>query len=158
MDGIGTFKMSPEEYALHTEEITRINAELFRDSPAGRAPKQALGKDDFLQLLMKQLAHQDPLAPMEDREFISQMAQFSSLEQITTMSQGFTKLSQDFTRITNLLSGSEAASALGKQVEIADGEKTVKGVVREVTRGGDPQVMVNGAYYNWGQVLSVFDE
>jgi flagellar basal-body rod modification protein FlgD len=44
-----------------------------------------LGRDAFLQLLTTQLAHQDPLQPQADGEFIAQLAQFSSLEQLTGM-------------------------------------------------------------------------
>lgn len=44
-----------------------------------------LGKDAFLQLLTTQLAHQDPMQPQADTEFIAQLAQFSSLEQLQSM-------------------------------------------------------------------------
>lgn len=47
----------------------------------------ALGKDDFLKILIAQMQHQDPLQPMEDKEFIAQMAQFSNVEQIYNMTQ-----------------------------------------------------------------------
>lgn len=46
-----------------------------------------LGRDAFLRLLTTQLAHQDPLEPQADGEFIAQLAQFSSLEQLTSMRQ-----------------------------------------------------------------------
>ena len=45
--------------------------------------KDQLGRDSFLQLLTTQLAHQDPTAPQDNGEMIAQLAQFSSLEQLT---------------------------------------------------------------------------
>lgn len=53
----------------------------------GNQQKNDLDKDAFLKLLTTQLANQDPLNPMEDREFIAQLAQFSSLEQMTAMNK-----------------------------------------------------------------------
>ena len=53
-----------------------------------------LGKDDFLKLLVTQLQHQDPLNPMDDTEFIGQMAQFSSLEQLSNVAASIDELRQ----------------------------------------------------------------
>lgn len=51
-----------------------------------------LGREAFLQLLVTQLANQSPLAPQADGEFIAQLAQFSSLEQLTTMNATLMKM------------------------------------------------------------------
>jgi flagellar basal-body rod modification protein FlgD len=56
-------------------------------------PMGQLGKNDFLKLMVAQLQHQDPTNPMDDKEFMGQLAQFSTLEQITNMSQGLDQLS-----------------------------------------------------------------
>jgi flagellar basal-body rod modification protein FlgD len=55
------------------------------ESGKNRLSADTLGRDAFLQLLTTQLAHQDPLQPQTDTEFIAQLAQFSSLEQLTQM-------------------------------------------------------------------------
>ena len=55
-----------------------------QESSAPSATQQ-LGRDTFLRLLTTQLAHQDPMQPQADGEFIAQLAQFSSLEQLTQM-------------------------------------------------------------------------
>jgi flagellar basal-body rod modification protein FlgD len=49
--------------------------------------KDQMGRDAFLQLLTTQLAHQDPTAPQDNGEMIAQLAQFSSLEQLTQIQQ-----------------------------------------------------------------------
>lgn len=53
-----------------------------------------LGKDQFLKILITQLQNQDPAAPMQDRDFIAQMAQFSSLEQMMNMTNELKGLRQ----------------------------------------------------------------
>jgi flagellar basal-body rod modification protein FlgD len=58
------------------------------DPNKSKAPaKKEMDRDAFLKILMAQLQNQDPTQPMQDREFISQMAQFSSLEQMNKVSQ-----------------------------------------------------------------------
>jgi flagellar basal-body rod modification protein FlgD len=69
-------------------------------------PKQ-LGKDDFLKLLITQLTQQDPTNPMKDQDFIAQMAQFSSLEQMKNISSGISRMEakQSYSLVGKVVSG-----------------------------------------------------
>lgn len=138
--------MSAAEKTQTSLAVDTFNKSLTVD---GRKASQELGKDDFLKLLITQLQNQDPTSPMENTEFIAQMAQFSSLEQMTNMSTEFTKLA-------NMLNSGEAVSLLGKSVEVASGETSLSGVVEAVTRGTNPQVKVNGMLYSMDQINAVY--
>jgi flagellar basal-body rod modification protein FlgD len=73
--------------------VTKIDPSLYlKNQTTTRVPSNELGKDEFLKILMTQLQNQDPTNPMEDREFISQLAQFSSLEQTMNMAKSISTL------------------------------------------------------------------
>lgn len=75
--------------------MTTIDPSLYlSNQPKTRTPSASLGKDEFLKILMTQLQNQDPTNPMDDREFVSQMATFSSLEQMMNMSNSIEMLVQ----------------------------------------------------------------
>ncbi|KOP79047.1 flagellar biosynthesis protein FlgD [Lysinibacillus sp. FJAT-14745] len=82
-----------------TTNTKPLNANVTNDfyfsnykKPTKQTGNSDLGKDAFLKLLITQLQHQDPTNPMDDREFISQMAQFSSLEQMQNMTKAMESL------------------------------------------------------------------
>ena len=64
------------------------------DRAVERNPSGVLGKDQFLRILVAQLSNQDPTQPLEDRDFIAQMAQFSSLEQMSNVANELAMLRQ----------------------------------------------------------------
>jgi flagellar basal-body rod modification protein FlgD len=144
--------MSSQERAEASRWVEAENRRLGQEiEQRSVEPNQGMGKDDFLRILITQLTHQDPTSPMQDRDFIAQMAQFSSLEQMTNMAS-------DFARMAQMLKAGEASSFLGKSVEITMEDEIVHGVVQAVTREEMPQVLVNGRFFAWEQVSKVFNE
>lgn len=140
--------MNKSDLAVTKMQVDSLNKSLGKETTVkGRS---ILGKNDFLKLLMMQLTHQDPTKPMSDTAFISQMAQFSSLEQMTNISQGFKKLNE-------ILSSGQALNLLGKRVEVADGKQTIEGVVKAISGELSPQLLVNGNYYNYADVRKVME-
>jgi len=107
--------------------------------------QKTLGADDFMKILMTQLTAQDPMNPMKDTEFIAQMANFSSLEQMRGLSQSFTAYSSSQQMAT-------APLYLGCEVTVKDSSATngeIKGKVESVTvKDGTPALMINGKTYD----------
>lgn len=78
---------------------------------------QTLGKDDFLKLLITKMQYQDPLNPMSDEAFISQLAQFSTLEQMNNIAEGIATSNEwDFLQMQSI-NNTMAAGLIGKDVK-----------------------------------------
>jgi flagellar basal-body rod modification protein FlgD len=113
------------------------------------AGKQMLGSDDFMKLLTTQLTSQDPMNPMKDTEFISQMANFTSLEQMRTLSKSF----ETFTSDQKL---SAAPAFLGRNVTVKDATGDVTGLVDSITlKDGKPAIVINGKTYDTNFITGI---
>lgn len=119
-----------------------------------RKTKKELGKDEFLLLLTEQLKNQDPLNPMEDMQFISQMANFSSLEQMLNMNTSLEKFLNNFSTSYK----SQAMMFLGTTVTAQSEEmlESVTGVVEEVEFiNGVPVLKIGEDTFSVDDVLKV---
>lgn len=110
----------------------------------------ALDKDDFLMLLVTQMKYQDPLEPESNTEYVAQLAQFSSLEQMQNLNSTATNTS--------------AYTLVGKQVRIREtsdtgAEREVQGTVEYVKmENNKPYVSVNGEMFSYDDIVEVIDE
>ncbi|MDR3288280.1 MAG: flagellar hook capping protein [Peptococcaceae bacterium] len=99
-----------------------------------QAVEKTLGKDDFLKLLVAQLSNQDPMNAMDDREFIAQMAQFSTLEQMNNVSDGLNQIGLMLSSMYMQNVIGQGISLIGKYVTGKDAEgNTVTGLVEGVS-------------------------
>ncbi|MDD2431510.1 MAG: flagellar hook assembly protein FlgD [Firmicutes bacterium] len=116
--------------------------------------RNVLGKDDFLKLLITQLRYQDPTNPVDDREFVAQMAQFSSLEQMQNLNilveqyVGSQQASLMFAQATNLI---------GLTVKVDDGDGSFsEGLVESVRFSPlGAVIIVDGRDYQLADLLEV---
>jgi flagellar basal-body rod modification protein FlgD len=98
-----------------------------------------LGMEDFIKILLTQLTYQDPLKPMDNQEFMAQMAQFTSLEQTQQLNE----------KISTLISNQAALQSvglIGKTVDITTSNGTLTGTVSALSLAGDaPSITVRAA-------------
>lgn len=128
----------------------------YANSTQAGTGKKSLDQQDFLNLLIMQLKNQDPLNPMKDTEFISQMANFSSLEQMTTMSKNMERLlvaQQLNTAVQQQQNSAGAVSLIGKEIVDVNG---TTGMVTGVRLADDGvKLVVNGSEIAYSDVRQV---
>jgi flagellar basal-body rod modification protein FlgD len=105
------------------------------------AQVNSLGLDDFLKILLTQLTYQDPLKPLDNQEFIAQLAQFTSLQQTS-------ELNRNAQQSLTILASTQAVSLLGKTVQV-QGQNNDGSVIGQVTtlrfNNGQPMVTVRAS-------------
>lgn len=105
-------------------------------NPADTLKNSGLGQEDFLKILLTQLSFQDPLKPLDNEQFIAQIAQFSGLE--------LNRQSNDkIDTLLTLQSGNQAIGLIGKTVEVNTSSGSVVGTVTTVTfNNGSPLLAI----------------
>lgn len=115
-----------------------------------RVPAKLLGQNDFLKLVVAQMANQDPLKPMSDTEFVAQMTQFTALEQAKAM-QG------DIAEMRSQQKILQAMSMLDREV-VVQSEKsgTVTGVIRGFDlEGKEPKLIIGDERFDLTDILTI---
>ncbi|MGH8331030.1 MAG: flagellar hook assembly protein FlgD [Pseudomonas sp.] len=115
-----TSGISLKDILANSSIKTNTSADGLAAATNSATGKKALGKDAFLQLLVTQLKNQNPLEPQDNGEFVAQLAQFSSLEGITTLNDTVSGLASNY----NSSQALQASSLVGRSV-IAPGDKAV---------------------------------
>lgn len=148
---------------ITVDGVTYDSASYAKSQPTETKKNDDLGKDAFLQLLVTQLKNQDPLAPQDNSSYIAELAQFSSLEQMTNVAKNLEDLGTVVGNIDTSVLVGQLSSMIGKGIDWvevtneADEEgnpittkETLSGVVSGVTIvDGNPSVVVetNGEKY-----------
>ena len=134
--------------AKEMEKNPRLEAFDTKQSGSGG---DVMGMEDFLQLLTVQIANQDPLEPMKDTEFISQMANVASLENMQRFTNGFNQFAESHKEVA-------AQAYLGRKVTVeADGGIRKAAVVEAVERSEDGEITVtlSGKQYPLSSIVRV---
>jgi flagellar basal-body rod modification protein FlgD len=128
---------------------TNLSAAAAADT-SNRVVQKQLGQGDFLKLLTVQLQQQDPMKPMDDTQSIAQMAQFSSLQQMSELNDSFTAMRLDSQMAS-------ASTLLGRHATMQDvGGAEIAGVIDSVEQSeSGPMLSINGKTYSYDMLLRV---
>jgi flagellar basal-body rod modification protein FlgD len=97
--------------------VSNVSSTGTSNAAQRKLPSATLGKDDFLQLLVTKMQNQDPLNPTSDEDFVAQLAQFSSLEQMNNIAEGISTSNQwDYLQMQSL-NNVMASGLIGKDIK-----------------------------------------
>lgn len=114
------------------DATNRTDAQADTSSNAAKKT-DTLGRDQFLKILLTQLQNQDPTNPIDDREFVTQLATFSSLEQQMNMNESITQMNQIMsTFVAHQDPFTTYVGWIGKEVEGKQDDKDISGIVKSV--------------------------
>ena len=116
-----------------------------------------LGKEAFLKLLVTQMQYQDPLDPQDNAEYIAQLAQFSSLEQMTNLNDTLDKVNTLVGNMDTSLLVGQTSNFIGKDIEWLNDKKELQtGTVTGVKIvDGQPYVLVDNIVLSISQIQGI---
>ena len=86
-----------------------------------------MGKDDFLKLMIEELKNQDPMNPMDGTQYASQLAQFSSLEQLTNLNDTMTASAATNSTLTQSINNMMVSNLIGKETKLSGSDIVLNG-------------------------------
>lgn len=153
--------------AISSEITAMQNVTAQNKTSSSRTTGMTNNSNMFLTLMLQQLQNQDPTQPTDNTEWLSQLAQYSSLEQMTQMNTGLENCAKYINALYQDMSANseitQTLSMIGKDVTLdipdeKDSSKTtqVSGTVTEASfKDGTGKVKVNGEYYSIAYVTSI---
>lgn len=120
-------------------------------------PNGQLSQTAFLQLMVAQMQYQDPLQPQSNSQFLAQLAQFSTLQQMTSLNTTDSQVLKTLNSIQGMDALSLGHQLLGTRVQVSDSSgNPVTGTVASIkVVNGEPQVVINGQGYPLSSVVQV---
>ncbi|SHE69543.1 flagellar basal-body rod modification protein FlgD [Desulfofundulus australicus DSM 11792] len=131
-------------------EVTAANSIYYNPQDKLQPVKKELDKDAFLQILVAQLRYQNPMSPMDQDQFMTQMTQITALEQIMN-------LNKNMELLLKMEELSLSAGLVGRQVTVAgeDGGEVEGTVEKLVVDDNGLKLVVNGTPYDYDMVKEI---
>lgn len=140
---------------MSVDAITSASLTTASDTTVAASATDTVGKDDFLLLLVTQLQNQDPLDPMDNTEFVAQLAQFSTLEGITNLGTSMEDVADNISTMQSF----STSGLVGRSVKIEGDSFEYNGedVLLGYTLASDAQSVMISIYDSAGALVRGID-